>query len=72
MKHDIEIKPAEKSHKKDKYRHQFDFEVGTFRRSPCKTCLTESNFPNCMDTCGLLSRIHTLLKNVISCSLNRG
>ena len=71
MKYNNEIKPIEKNHKKNHYKHQFDFEIGSLIKSPCKTCVPESDFPTCMDTCDLLSKIHTLLKNAISCSRHR-
>jgi hypothetical protein len=54
-----------------RYRHQFDFEIGYFVKSPCKTCRTRPIFPKCLDQCEVLDNIHSLLSVGVSCSRRR-
>jgi len=50
-------------------RDKFDFEVGYIIKSPCANCLKkEETFPLCIDECGLLDKIQTILAAGISCS----
>lgn len=48
--------------------YQFDFEIGTLVKSPCRQCLYRPIFPRCMQTCDLLEKIHTVLREVVSCT----
>ncbi len=54
-----------------RYRHQFDFEIGYFVKSPCKSCQTRPIFPKCLDQCKTLDNIHSLLSVGVSCSRRR-
>jgi len=49
---------------------RFDFEVGYLIKSPCKECEERKYFPNCIDDCDILDRIHENLINTISCTRN--
>ncbi|MDJ0986387.1 MAG: hypothetical protein QNJ26_12670 [Desulfobacterales bacterium] len=48
--------------------YQYDFEIGTLVKSPCLECPYRPLFPQCMHTCSYLEEIHTVLKEVISCT----
>ncbi|WP_419655375.1 hypothetical protein Dvar_44560 [Desulfosarcina variabilis str. Montpellier] len=50
------------------YRHRFDFDIGYLVKSPCRECVDRYLFPDCMDTCIPLDRIHTALTTSVSCS----
>jgi hypothetical protein len=50
------------------YRHRFDFDIGYLVKSPCQGCINRYYFPDCIDGCLLLDRIHTALANSVSCS----
>ncbi|MDL2270020.1 hypothetical protein LJC71_07045 [Desulfosarcina sp. OttesenSCG-928-A07] len=50
------------------YRHRFDFDIGYLIKSPCRECADKELFPDCINTCLLLDRIHTALSNSVSCS----
>jgi len=50
------------------YRRRFDFEVGYFVKSPCKSCDIRQSFPGCLDSCEILDKIHSLLIESISCT----
>ena len=50
-------------------RHRLDFDVGYLVKSPCRECDRE-NFPECIDDCKILDKIHTMLAGVISCTRN--
>ncbi len=50
------------------YRRRFDFEVGYFVKSPCKSCDIRNAFPGCLDSCETLDKIHSLLTESISCT----
>jgi len=52
----------------NRYRHQFDFEIGYLVQSPCKSCDTRPVFPKCIDQCDALDNIHSLLATGVSCS----
>jgi len=56
-------------YKKLKYR--FDFEIGYLTKSPCRECEKRKDFPDCMDDCNKLDKIHTILCEAISCSKRR-
>jgi len=56
-------------YKKLKYR--FDFEIGYLTKSPCRECEKRKDFPDCMDDCNMLDKIHTILCEAISCSKRR-
>lgn len=49
-------------------KYKFDFEIGYLVKSPCKECETVDCFPECIDTCEMLDKIHSLLCEAISCS----
>ena len=48
--------------------YKFDFEIGYLIKSPCKECDTIEFFPNCIDTCDILDKIHIILSEAISCT----
>lgn len=50
------------------YRHRFDFDIGHLVKSPCRECIDRHRFPDCMETCLPLDRIHTVLANSVRCS----
>lgn len=52
-------------------RNKFDFEIGYFIKSPCKECEKWDSFPNCLDNCALLDKIHAILAEGISCNYSR-
>jgi len=47
---------------------KFDFEIGHLVKSPCKGCSKREKFPECMDTCRVIDKIHEILADGISCS----
>ena len=47
---------------------KFDFEVGYLVKSPCKECEKRTDFPNCIDDCDKIDKIHEYLLNTISCT----
>ncbi len=49
-------------------RDKFDFEIGYFVKSPCKTCDKKDNLPSCSEKCKTLDKIHTILAKGISCT----
>ena len=48
--------------------YRFDFEIGYFIKSPCRKCEKRKDFPECMDDCNILDKIHSILCESISCS----
>lgn len=51
------------------YKYRFDFEIGYLVKSPCKECdRKRDEFPDCIDSCELIDRIHGLLAETRSCS----
>ena len=50
----------------NKYIKTFDFEVGHLIQSPCKDCRHYCIFPQCIDECTLLDKIHDVLSTVVS------
>lgn len=48
--------------------YRFDFEIGYLTKSPCKECEKREDFPECMDDCNMLDKIHSILCESISCS----
>jgi hypothetical protein len=53
------------------YRCRFDFEAGYLIQSPCRLCEERGGFPGCIDTCGALSDIQSLLVDTVSCARSR-
>ena len=53
---------------KDGSEYRFDFEVGYLTESPCRTCDSKIDIPECADNCAILDAIHTLLAKVVSCT----
>ncbi len=53
---------------KKKLNYRFDFEIGYLIKSPCKECEKREDFPECMDDCNMLDKIHSILCESISCS----
>jgi hypothetical protein len=51
-----------------KLEYRFDFEIGYLTKSPCRECEKRKDFPDCMDDCNMLDKIHTILCEAISCS----
>ena len=49
-------------------RHRFDFEVGYLIKSPCRSCINRCDFPGCDETCETLDKIHTVLRESVSCT----
>ncbi len=47
-------------------KHQFDFDIGHLKRSPCKGCHLHPTFPVCSEHCLALDRIQTTLARGIS------
>jgi hypothetical protein len=54
------------------FEYRFDFEIGYLIKSPCKECGKRKIFPECIDECNLLDKIHTILSEAISCSRRHG
>ncbi len=54
--------------RKTPLKHQFDFEIGYLVKSPCKKCKQRKQFPQCIDNCTALDKIHESLLGSISCS----
>jgi hypothetical protein len=48
--------------------HRFDFEVGYLVNSPCRSCEQRDDFPGCDDKCETLEKIHSILRDSVSCS----
>jgi len=53
------------------YKFKFDFEVGTFMKSPCRDCEDRDKFPKCIDVCKILDEIQRLLAETRSCSRSK-
>jgi len=51
-----------------KLEYRFDFEIGYLTKSPCRECEKRKDFPDCMEDCSRLDKIHTILCEAISCS----
>ena len=51
-----------------KLKYKFDFEIGYLTESPCRECEKRKDFPDCIDDCNKLDKIHTILCEAISCS----
>ena len=49
-------------------KYRFDFDIGYFIKSPCRECEKRKDFPECMDGCNILDKIHSILCESISCS----
>lgn len=44
------------------HKFKLDIEVGTLVRSPCRKCIRhEQDFPQCIDECDILDKIHRIL-----------
>ena len=56
------------SFKKSAPRYRFDFEIGYLVKSPCRECEFRTQFPQCIDNCEAIDRIHDALSESISCS----
>ena len=50
------------------FKHRFDFDIGYLVKSPCKDCDKAHSFPECIDDCDVLDRIHSRLTEAISSS----
>lgn len=50
--------------------HQFDFEIGHLKKSPCKTCPERYRFPSCIDLCTTLDLIQKRLARTVMTSRN--
>jgi hypothetical protein len=48
--------------------YQFDFEIGYLVKSPCAQCLQRKVFPQCLEACSVLEKIHALLAESVSCT----
>ena len=48
--------------------YRFDFEIGYLIKSPCRKCEKREDFPECVDDCNILDKIHSILCESISCS----
>lgn len=62
MKYNLRKKP---------YNYKFDFEIGYLVKSPCRKCSRRKKFPQCVDECDTLDKIHTLLAETVSCAKHR-
>lgn len=49
-------------------RDKFDFDLGHFIKSPCKTCGKRTKFPKCSDDCKILDEIREILAKGVSSS----
>jgi len=50
------------------YKFKFDFEIGSFIKSPCKQCdRRPKDFPECIDECKILDKIQKALAETRSC-----
>ena len=47
-------------------RDQFDFEVGTLIKSPCRPCDKRKEFPECIDACLVLDQLQKRIAKGIS------
>ena len=47
---------------------KFDFEIGYLVKSPCKDCNKREKFPECIDACQLIDKIHEIMAESISCT----
>jgi len=54
--------------KNNTFKYRFDFEIGYLIESPCKTCDSRVNIPECMDDCTMLDAIHAILAEAVSCT----
>ncbi|GBC61211.1 hypothetical protein DENIS_2171 [Desulfonema ishimotonii] len=53
------------------YKFRFDFEVGSFVKSPCKDCeKRKSHFPKCIEACKTLDKIQRILAETRSSTRN--
>lgn len=50
------------------YNFRFDFDIGYLAKSPCRECTERDGFPECIDACPLLDKIHEILMESISCT----
>jgi hypothetical protein len=48
--------------------YRFDFEIGYLTKSPCRECEERKDFPDCINDCKKLDKIHNILCEAISCS----
>ena len=48
--------------------YRFDFEIGYLTKSPCRGCEDRDKFPQCIDECAVLDKIHDILSESISCT----
>lgn len=48
--------------------HRFDFDIGYLVSSPCRHCDKRKDFPGCDASCDTLDRIHSMLRDSVSCS----
>jgi hypothetical protein len=53
------------------YNYKFDFEIGYLIKSPCEGCDVRKNFPDCIDECNDLDKIHSALAETVSCTRNK-
>ncbi len=53
----------------DRFKCQFDFDLGYLVKSPCRDCdQRESAFPDCSQNCHLLAQVQTALSSSVSCN----
>jgi len=48
----------------------FDFDIGYLVKSPCKECLSRENLPTCIQDCGIIHKIQTVLADTIPSELS--
>ena len=49
---------------------QFDFEAGTLRQSPCKTCVNRNRLPKCINNCQVIKEVQKKMVAGVTCSRN--
>lgn len=49
-------------------RYRFDFDIGYLVKSPCRDCEERDLFPNCLDECSIIDRIHEVLSECVTSS----
>ncbi len=50
------------------FNYRFDFDIGYLAKSPCRECSYRDEFPECIDGCHILDKIHEILIESISCT----
>ncbi len=43
----------------------FDFEIGYLVKSPCRDCVSRAELPECVEGCGILDQIQSVLADSI-------